>query len=103
MAAAIKIRALVRDGLADVRVLVPHEMESGRRRDAAGQPIPAWYVTELTVALNGRPVLQAHWGPAISKNPMLQLRLQGARPGDRITVSWVDSRGERRTDEAAVA
>jgi hypothetical protein len=28
--------------------------------------------------------------------------LKGARAGDRITVSWVDNRGERRTDEATV-
>jgi hypothetical protein len=28
--------------------------------------------------------------------------LKGARLGDRITVSWVDNRGERRTDEATV-
>jgi hypothetical protein len=38
----------------------------------------------------------------MSRNPFLQCVLKGARAGDRITVSWVDNRGERRTDEATV-
>jgi sulfur-oxidizing protein SoxZ len=50
----------------------------------------------------GRPVLTAQWGPAMSRNPFVQCVLKGARLGDRITVSWVDNRGERRTDEATV-
>ena len=96
-----RIRATVRDGVAEVRVLMAHEMESGQRKDAAGKLVPAWHITEVTATLNGRPVLRAHLDPAISKNPYLQFRVRGARPGDRIAVSWVDSRGDRRTDEVA--
>jgi len=32
----------------------------------------------------------------------MQFVLKGARPGDRVAVSWVDNRGVTRTDEAAV-
>lgn len=103
MAAPMKIRATVKDGVADVRVLIAHEMESGQRRDGTGKPIPAWHVTELTASLNGQPVMKAYWGPAVSKNPLLQFKLKGTKPGDRITVSWVDNRGDRRTDEATAA
>lgn len=98
-----KIRATVRDGVADVRVLMAHEMESGQRRDAAGKTVPAWHISEVTVSLNGRPVLRAQWGPAISKNPYLAFKIRGARTGDRLTVAWVDNRGARRSDETMVA
>ncbi|MEN9761146.1 MAG: hypothetical protein RI906_972, partial [Pseudomonadota bacterium] len=37
-----------------------------------------------------------------SKNPYLQFKVKGAKAGDKITVSWVDNKGEKRTDEATV-
>ena len=94
-----RIRATVRDGVAEVRVLMAHEMESGQRKDANGRTVPAWHITEVTASLNGRPVMVAHWGPAISKNPYLNFRVKGAKPGDRVTVQWVDTKGDRRVDE----
>jgi sulfur-oxidizing protein SoxZ len=102
MTEATRIRAQVQDGKTVVRVLMAHEMESGQRKDSAGQLVPAWYIQEVTVSLNGKPVLTAEWGPAISKNPFLQFALKSAKAGDRVSVSWVDSRGERRSDEAVV-
>jgi len=99
----MKIRATAKDGGADVRVLMAHEMETGQRKDASGKLIPAWHITEVTASLNGKPVLRAHWGPAISKNPYLQFKVKDAKPGDKITVSWVDNRGDKRTDEATVS
>jgi sulfur-oxidizing protein SoxZ len=29
--------------------------------------------------------------------------VKGAKAGDRISVSWVDNHGDKRTDEAVVA
>jgi sulfur-oxidizing protein SoxZ len=102
MADPMKIRAAVRGDTADVRVLMAHEMETGQRRDSAGKVVPAWYISEVTAAHNGKPVLKCYWGPAISKNPYLQFKVKGAKAGDKITVSWVDNKGEKRTDEATV-
>jgi sulfur-oxidizing protein SoxZ len=86
-----------------VRVLMAHEMETGQRRDSAGKVIPAWHITEVTAQHNGKPVMTAHWGPAISKNPFLQFTVKGAKAGDKITISWLDNKGDKRTDEAVVA
>jgi sulfur-oxidizing protein SoxZ len=103
MADPMKIRAIAKDGGADVRVLMAHQMETGQRKDAAGKPIPAWHITEVTATLNGKPVLKAYWGPAISQNPFLQFRVKGAKAGDKIGVTWIDNKGDKRTDEATVA
>ena len=97
-----KIRATLKDGVAEVRVLMAHEMESGQRRDAAGKLVPAWHITEVVAALNGKPALKALWGPGISKNPFLSFRIRGAKAGDTITISWVDNRGDKRSDEVKV-
>lgn len=103
MADPMRIRAQVAGDKATVRVLMAHEMESGQRKDAAGKLIPAWYIQEVTATLNGKPVLNVEWGPAVSKNPFLQFVVKGAKAGDKISVSWKDNRGDTRTDEAVVS
>jgi sulfur-oxidizing protein SoxZ len=103
MSDPMRIRAQVQGGVAVVRVLMSHEMESGQRKDAAGATVPAWHITRMTASLNGKPVLTAQWGTAISKNPFTQFDIKGAKSGDRIGITWTDNRGDSRTDEAVVA
>jgi sulfur-oxidizing protein SoxZ len=102
MADPMRIRAQAQGDKAVVRVLMSHEMETGQRKDSAGKAIPAWFIQEVNAAHNGRTVLNAEWGPAVSKNPFLQFTIKGAKAGDKITVNWVDNKGEKRTDEATV-
>ena len=103
-ATPIRVRAQAAPGKPTlVRALLTHEMESGQRQDAQGKPIPAWHITEVSVRQNGRPVLAVWLGPAVSRNPLLQFTLRSAQAGDKLAIGWVDNRGNRRSDEAAVA
>jgi sulfur-oxidizing protein SoxZ len=102
MADPMRIRAQLQGDKTVVRVLMSHEMETGQRRDSAGKVIPAWFIREVTATLNGKMAMTAQWGPAVSKNPFLQFNLKGAKAGDTVAVTWVDNRGDRRTDEAKV-
>jgi sulfur-oxidizing protein SoxZ len=99
----MRIRAQVAGDKATVRVLMAHEMETGQRKDAAGKVIPAWFIQEVSATHNGKPVLSAQWGPSISKNPFMQFSLKGAKVGDKIAITWVDNKGEKRTDEATAS
>jgi sulfur-oxidizing protein SoxZ len=103
MADPMKIRASVVGDSTEVKVLMSHEMETGQRKDAKGQTIPAWFIQNVTVAWNDRTVLSAQWGTAVSKNPFLSFRFKGGAKGDKITITWVDNHGDRRTDEAQIA
>ncbi len=103
MADPMRIRAQASGGNAVVRVLMSHEMESGQRRDSAGKLVPAWHIQEVTASHNGKVVMTAEWGPAVSKNPFLQFTVKGAKAGDKVTVNWKDNRGDTRTDEATVS
>jgi sulfur-oxidizing protein SoxZ len=103
MADPMRIRAQMSGANATVRVLMSHEMETGQRKDASGKVIPAWHITEVTATLNGKPVLSAEWGPAVSKNPFLQFNVKGAKSGDKVAVTWKDNKGDTRTDEATVS
>ncbi len=103
MADPMRIRAQVAGDKATVRVLMSHEMESGQRKDAAGKLVPAWFIQEITASHNGKVVMTADWGPAVSKNPFLQFTVKGAKAGDKIAVTWKDNKGESRTDEATAS
>ena len=103
MADPMRIRAKLEGDKTLVRVLMAHEMETGQRRDAGGKVVPAHFIQEVAAVHNGRTVLSAQWGTAISKNPYLQFQFSGAKAGDKIVISWVDNKGDKRSDEATVA
>jgi sulfur-oxidizing protein SoxZ len=102
MSEPMKIRATALADGTEVKVLMNHEMETGQRKDAQGQIIPAWFIQNVVVTCNGSTVLSAQWGTAIAKNPFLSFRFKGGAKGDKVTVHWVDSRGDQRTDEATI-
>ncbi len=103
MADPMKIRAQMAGDKVEVRVLMAHEMESGQRKDASGKLVPAWFIQNVTATCNGKTVLSAEWGTAVSKNPFLSFRFSGGKPGDKIQITWTDNHGDKRTDEATVA
>ncbi len=103
MADPMRIRAQAAGDKTTVRVLMSHEMETGQRKDAAGKLVPAWFIQEVTAAHNGKPVMSAQWGPSVAKNPFLQFVLKGAKAGDKVTINWLDNRGDKRSDEAVVS
>ncbi len=103
MADPMRIRAQVMGNAVDVRVLMAHEMETGQRKDSAGKTVPAWFISNVSATHNGKTVLTAQWGPAISKNPFLSFRFTGGKVGEKVVVTWVDNKGEKRTDEAVIS
>ena len=103
MADPMKIRANLVVDATEVKVLMSHEMETGQRKDAAGKVVPAWFIQTVTATHNGKVVLTAHWGPAVAKNPFMSFRFKGGAKGDKVQVTWVDNKGDKRTDEATVS
>lgn len=103
MADPMRIRAAANGDVTEVKILMSHPMETGQRKDASGQQIPAHFIDKVTATCNGKTVLTADWGPAVSKNPFLAFRFKGAKAGDKISVTWVDTNGATRTDEATIA
>jgi sulfur-oxidizing protein SoxZ len=102
MAEPMKIRATLKGDVADVRILMMHPMETGQRKDSKGELIPAHFIKQVVVTHNGKTVLDAEWTQAISRNPFLGIRVKGAKVGDKIAVTWIDNKGDRRTDEVEV-
>ena len=103
MADPMKIRAAMQGDKVEVKVLMSHIMETGQRKDAKGATIPAHFIQNVTAAHNGKTVLSAQWGPAVSANPFLSFRFKGGKPGEKVQITWTDNRGDKRTDETTIS
>ena len=103
MSEPMRIRAVLQGDTADVRVLMMHPMETGQRKDAKGQVVPLHFIQNVVITHNGRTVLDAQWSQAVARNPFVGVRLKGAKAGDKISVTWTDNKGDKRTDEATIA
>lgn len=102
MADPMKIRASMKGDVAEIRVLMGHPMETGQRKDAAGAVVPAHFIQNITVEVGGKKVVEAQTGTAVSRNPVFGFKVKGAKAGDKVVVSWVDNKGDKRTDEATI-
>jgi sulfur-oxidizing protein SoxZ len=97
MAGPMKMRATLAGGHTDVRVLMTHPMTTAQ----SGQPLH--FIQNITVKVNGKPVVEAEVSQAVSRNPVFSFRLKGGAKGDQIEVSWLDNKGESNRIEGAVA
>jgi sulfur-oxidizing protein SoxZ len=103
MAENMRMRAQLKGEVTEVKVLMTHPMETGRRKNDVGDLIPANFIQLVSATLNGKQVLEAQWGTAISKNPYLTFHLRGAKVGDVVRVNWTDNQGKTAAGEIAVS
>ena len=91
---SIRLRASNKGGVATVKALITHPMETGQRKNKkTGKKIPAHFIQTVSGKHNGKEVLVAEWGPAVSKNPYISFRFAGAKKGDSVEISWSDNKG----------
>ena len=95
----VKIRGKIKDGVAKIKALMPHPMETGTRRDANDIVVPAHYIEQVVCKYNGVVTLTAEWGASVSKNPYFAFKIKGAKPGDVVNISWTDNLGESSQGE----
>lgn len=102
MANSIKVRASAKGGTTTVKTLISHPMQVERKDKKTGKVKPAHFIQEVVCEHNGKSVLTASWGAAISKNPYLSFKFKGAKKGDSLKISWVDNKGGKDSTVAKV-
>ena len=104
MAAKIRVHVKLDGELAKVKSLVVHPMETGTRKDPDTEIIvPRHHIEQLTFSNNGKAVMVVNCSTAVAKNPYFYFSFRGASPGDKFTVSWVDTKGESNSLETILA
>jgi len=100
MAIAMRVRA----DNGDVRILMTHPSENGLRKDAkSGQRVPAHFVKNMTVAVNGKTVLDGQLGGGMSKDPYHSFKVRGMKTGDKVIVTAEDNTGDKGSIETTVS
>jgi len=103
MAEPMKIRAKMEGDAADVKVLMSHPMETGQRKNEKGELVPVHFIQSVIATHNGKTVLDIQWSQSIARNPFLGFRVKGAKAGDKVTINWTDTTGDKSSIDATVA
>ncbi|GMR19630.1 MAG: thiosulfate oxidation carrier complex protein SoxZ [Gammaproteobacteria bacterium] len=102
MARLTKIKTRPKGDKTEILVLVNHPMETGNRKNKkTKKKIPAHYIQKMTFKVDGKQVADADLGPAVSKNPLVGIRVN-AKKGAKVAVSWSDNKGEKGGANATV-
>ncbi len=81
----------------EIKTLISHKMESGRRKDSDGNTIPRSIIHTMTCDFNGENVITANLEGAISTNPYIQFEAVVQESGT-FTFTWNDDDGSVYTE-----
>lgn len=91
--ARIRLPANAKKGeVIEIKSLVNHAMESGQRKDAAGNPIPRKIINKMTCSFNGKEVMNATLHPGISANPYISFFVKVEESGT-FEFAWTEDDG----------
>jgi sulfur-oxidizing protein SoxZ len=86
----IKLPDVIRIGdIVEIKALISHAMETGQRRDAAGQLVARNIIKAFKATFNGQPVFSAELQPGISANPFIAFTMKVTGPG-ALELAWID-------------
>ena len=100
--ALINIPAKVRRGeIVEIKTLISHVMETGQRKDQAGNTIPRNIINTFTATFNGKEVFKVDLQPGISANPYMAFHMRVPGPGD-LELTWLDDSGNKVTEKVTI-
>lgn len=99
----VKLPKSVKKGqVVQIKTLIPHKMETGRRKNKKGGKIPRFIINKVEATFNGKPVITADFHPAVSANPYFSFYARVEESGTFKFV-WTDDKGGKVTTSEKVA
>jgi sulfur-oxidizing protein SoxZ len=93
--ARIRIPDQIKRGdLITVNAIISHPMDTGFFRTSAGDPIPAYFITDVVVTYGDQEVARFEWTSGISRDPVISFTLRADREAP-LTMVWTDNKGAR--------
>ncbi|MBN2866525.1 MAG: thiosulfate oxidation carrier complex protein SoxZ [Thiotrichales bacterium] len=93
MSIKIRMRGKSVGGVAEIKALIKHPMESGvRMNKKTGKPFPALFIDTVTVTVNGAAAVDSQWSGAVSANPYMAIQVK-ANAGDEVKLVLTDNSG----------
>ena len=82
-----------------IKTLLSHPMESGQRKDKAGEIIPQDIVNYFSASFNGEKFFEVDVDPAVSTNPYIEFTLKVPESGT-VSFLWkTDNDGDFDTEK----
>ena len=85
----------------EIKTLLSHPMETGLRKDAAGNTVPRKIISKFACEFNGKPVFSADIEPAVAANPYIQFTAK-VDEGGTFKFTWIDDDGSVTTTEEQI-
>ena len=104
MAKKTRIKAKLKKGVVTVKALANHPMLSNQEAERAKKE--ANWITYVVAKVNGNIVYEVSTSQFLSKNPYFKFQFKadevGVKKGDKLEFTWVDMKGETRSDKGKI-
>ena len=98
----IKIQPSINVGeVIEIKTLATHIMETGNRKDAAGNTIPRDIIHAFTATFEGHDVFSAELGSGIAANPYIAFFMKVPGPGV-LTLTWLEDAGTTTVEKVTL-
>jgi sulfur-oxidizing protein SoxZ len=87
--------------LVEVKALVSHVMETGQRKDSAGNLVPRKILNKFVCTVGGKEVFSADFEPAVSANPYIQFKFRAQESGP-VVLTWIDDDGSNIVGQESI-
>ena len=84
-----------------IKTLLSHPMETGLRKDQAGNTVPRKIINKFACEFSGKPVFSADIEPAVAANPYIQFTAKVDESGT-FKFTWTDDDGSVTTAEEQI-
>lgn len=99
-----KLRLKLKKGVVTAKILAKHPMLSNQEAKRAKKD--ANWITYAVAKVNGNIVYEASTSQFLSKNPYFAFSFNadvvGAKKGDELEFSWVDTAGNTQSDKSKI-
>jgi sulfur-oxidizing protein SoxZ len=83
---------IARGDIITVNSIVAHPMDTGFFRTKDGDPIPAYFISEVVITYGGDEVARFEWTSGISRDPVVSFTLRADREAP-LAITWKDNKG----------
>lgn len=95
-----RIKAKEKRGITTVKIMAKHPMRS--YDEAARTKKEANFITYMVAKIDGNIVYEASTSQFLSKNPFISFKCKGENKGKKLEFTWIDLKGNTRTDKKKI-
>ena len=100
MAKKSRIKAKEKKGITTVKAMANHVMLSYAEAKRAKKEVN--FITSIIAKVDDKIVYEISSSQFLSKNPFVQFKFKGENKGKELVFTWVDLKGNTRTDKKKI-